>query len=200
MKTAWYNNDSLPHSMLNAGFKPLKESDHFESLRGCMEIAKGKNLLDIGCGSAEVFGTFPEWDYTGADLPHIIENVSSVSAPSAQYISFDANETDFRFIEDYDLILMNSFLSEVPDWYMILNKILYHSCGDIIIHRQEITKEETHLSEYHTYGNLPTIKTVINYDDLINAFKFNEFEMVKEDKSFPYDSAHRTFLFRKAKQ
>jgi|10_taG_2_1085330.scaffolds.fasta_scaffold97040_2 SAM-dependent methyltransferase len=197
MKTAWYNTDALPTSMLTAGFRPLQESDHFASLSRCVELSDGRTLLDIGCGTAEASAAFPQWDYTGADLPHIIEKVSKVSNPSGKYISIDANETNFEFTKQYDLILMNSFLSEVPEWYIILNKILLHSEGDILIHRQEITNTETHLDNYTTYGNLPTIKTILNYENLMNTFRFNGFGLVEECQSFPYNSNHRTFLFRK---
>lgn len=199
MKTAWYNSNSLPDSMLNSGFKPLGESDHFESLNDCLKVSKGEKLLDIGCGTGEVSKTFPNWEYTGADLPHIIQDVSQKSNPSAEYIAFDANETNFEFVKQYDVILMNSFLSEVPNWYLILNKILLHATGDVLIHRQEITHSESHLDNYITYGNLPTVKTILNYDDLMNTFKFNGFNIVREARSFPYESNHRTFLFRKDK-
>jgi hypothetical protein len=197
MKTAWYDDKNLPNSMLNAGFKPLKESDHFGALDECVKLSDGKTLLDIGCGAAEVALTYPEWEYTGADLPHIISDVSKVSSPSQNYIGFDANETSFEFVKDYDLVLMNSFLSEVPEWYTILNKILIHATGDVLIHRQEVTHSESHLDNYITYGNLPTVKTVINYEDMVNTFKFNGFSIVRATRSFPYESHHRTFLFRK---
>ena len=73
--------------MLNSGFKPLGKSDHFESLNNCFKMSKGEKLLDIGCGTGEVSKAFPNWEYTGADLPHIIQDVSQKSNPSAEYIA-----------------------------------------------------------------------------------------------------------------
>ena len=196
-KTAWHNNETLPQSMLNSGFKPLEQSDHFPSLYQAMLLSKGKTLLDIGCGMAEVFNTFPEWDYMGADLPHIIQNVSQKNNPIAGYIAFDADNTDFNFIEEYDLILMNSFLSEIPDWYTVLNKILINCKKDVIIHRQEVTDGETYSGLYHTYGNLPTTKNVVNYQSFNKTFELNGFSNIYDQPSFPYKSNWRTFLFRK---
>jgi SAM-dependent methyltransferase len=196
-KTAWHNEDTLPSSMLNTRFKSLSESNHFSSLNRCIELAGGSSLIDIGCGAGEVRNTFSQYQYTGADLPHIIENVLLKKNPGTNFIEFDANETDFSFLRDFDVVLMNGFLSEVPEWFMILNKVLANSNRNVIIHRQEVTQNESHIGKYQTYGNLVTEKTIINYNELMNLFKFNGFSVIVETNSFDYQDNNKTFLVRK---
>ena len=196
-KTAWHNVDTLPNSMLNAGFKPLSESDHFKSLSKCIESCKGSTILDIGCGLAEPFTAFKNLDYTGVDLPHMIEDVSKKKNPGAKYISIDADQTDFEFVKDYDIVLMNSFLSEMPNWYLTLSKILFHAEGDIVIHRQEVCDEPSHVAEYRTYANLVTQKSVINRNELCNIFQLNDFRIILEEESFDHPTNQRTYLLRK---
>ena len=44
--TAWFDETKLPNAMLNSGFKPLNQSDHFESLNESLSKAEGVSLLD----------------------------------------------------------------------------------------------------------------------------------------------------------
>ena len=69
MKTAWFNKSILPNAMINSGFKPLHQSDHFDALDKCFKMTEGDSLLDLGCGIAEAGSTFTDYSYTGADLP-----------------------------------------------------------------------------------------------------------------------------------
>jgi hypothetical protein len=197
IKTAWHNTKHLPHSMLNAGFRPLSESDHFKSLEKCIKNCQGKTMIDIGCGLAEPYNAFGHLEYTGVDLPHMIQDVAIKNNPAANYISVDADETDFEFIKDYDIVLMNSFLSEMPSWYLTLNKILFHARGDVIIHRQEIGDGPSHLEEYRTYASLVTYKSVINEEELNNIFLLNDFAVVLKEQSFDHPTNQRTYLIRK---
>jgi len=196
-KTAWFDNNMLPAAMLNSGFKPLRQSDHFATLDKSLSMTTGDKLLDLGCGIAEVAGTFPSYKYTGVDLPHIIENAAKVKNPEADFISFDANTDSYDFIKNYDIVLMNSFISEIPDWYRCLSNVLYNAKKYVIIHRQEITNSQSHLREYRTYAGLKTTNSVINYDELTKLFYFNEFEVVYESNSFPNDKNQKTFLLKK---
>mgnify|MGYP003646963877 CR=1 FL=1 len=196
-ETAWFNSNVLPAAMLNSGFKPLKQSDHFAPLDKSLSMASGDRLLDLGCGIGEVATTFPIYKYTGVDLQHIIENAAKVKNPQADFISFDANTDSYDFIKDYDIVLMNSFISEVPDWYRCLSNVLYNAKKYVIIHRQEVTELQSHLREYRTYAGLQTTNSVINYDELKKLFYFNEFEVVYEANSFPNDEKQKTFLLKK---
>ena len=196
-KTAWFDDSVLPAAMLNSGFKPLHQSDHYEALDKCMAMAEGDSLLDIGCGIAEVSTAFPAYKYTGVDLPHVIEKAARVKNPQTKFIAFNANKDSYDFVGDYDIVLMNSFISEMPDWYRCLNNVLCNSKGYIIIHRQEVTHEPSYLREYATYAGLKTTNSVINYEELKKVFYFNEFEILYEADSFPNNNRQKTFLIKK---
>ena len=198
MKTAWFNKSTLPHAMINSGFRPLSQSDHFKALNSCFEMISGEeSLLDLGCGIAEVGSTFTEYSYTGADLPHIIDQAARERNPDLDFVYFDADESSYEFINKYDIILMNSFISEIPNWYKTLSHVLVNAKRYIIIHRQEITDEPTFLQNYKTYANLTTTKTVINYSDLILLFQRSGYEVELEIDSFPHKNQQKTFLLRK---
>ena len=77
MTTAWFDKNVLPSSMVNTNFKCLEESDHFDALKACFDMVRdSETLLDLGCGAAEVARVFNNFDYTGADLPHIVEEAT----------------------------------------------------------------------------------------------------------------------------
>jgi|TARA_R110000868_G_scaffold81407_3_gene230385 hypothetical protein len=200
MKTAWFNKSILPNAMINSGFKPLHQSDHFDALDKCFKMTEGDSLLDLGCGIAEAGSTFTDYSYTGADLPHIIDQGARKKNPDLDFIHFEAGEDNYDFVGKYDIVLMNSFISEVPDWYRILSHVLLSAKKYIIIHRQEVTNEPSFLEEYKTYANLMTIKTVINYDDLAVLFERSGYEVKLEVDSFPYDSGQKTFLLKRIEE
>jgi SAM-dependent methyltransferase len=161
-------------------------------------MSEGNSLLDIGCGIAEAATAFPGYKYTGVDLPHIIEKAARVKNPQTKFIAFNANKDSYDFVGDYDIVLMNSFINEIPDWYKCLNNVLYNSRGYVVIHRQETTSEQSHLREYTTYAGLRTTNSVINYDELKRVFYFNELNIIYETNSFPNNQKQKTFLLRKS--
>ncbi len=197
IKTAWFDEETIASSMLNSGFKPLRHSDHFKSLNECIGMTDGVSLLDLGCGVGEVSETFTQFKYTGADLPHIIENASRKKYPDSNFLHFNANEGEYDFVGDYDVVLMNSFISEIPDWYRVLNNVLLHAKSFVIIHRQRVTEYESFLENYLTYADMPTIQTIINYDVFVKTFEMNGLELIHECDSFENDTSQRTFLFKK---
>lgn len=183
--------------MLNSGFKPLRQSDHFSSLSKCIEMTTGASLLDLGCGIGEASEAFTQFEYTGVDLPHIIEKAAKKKYPDSNFLHFNANEDRYDFVKNYDVVLMNSFISEIPDWYRILNNVLLCATSFVIIHRQRVTVRESFLENYLTYADMPTIQTIINYEAFVKTFEMNEFELIHECDSFESDTSQRTFLFKK---
>ena len=198
--TAWFNKNDLPSAMLNSGFKPLKESDHFKALSDSLSLVTGRKLLDLGCGIGEVATTFLDYEYTGADLSHIIDKAAKVKNPDFNFISFDANKDAYDFIANYDVVLMNSFISEIPNWYRCLNNILYNARKYVILHRQEVTEKQSYLREYSTYAGLKTTNSVINYEELNKMFYFNEFRVIQELNSFSNNEYQKTYLLIKEEQ
>jgi hypothetical protein len=198
MKTAWYDNKILPEAMLKSNFLPLEQSEHFQSLLSCFNYLKNeKTLLDLGCGAADISKIFQQYEYTGADLGHIIENVSQVKYPDNKYISFDVEKDSLDFLTNYDIILMNGFISELPNWYFSLTKVCCSSNKYIILHRQDVTESTSEKIKYKTYGDLFTLNNIINYKDLLKIFFMNGFELIHETNSFPNNEQKKTFLFKK---
>ena len=77
---------------------------------------------------------------------------------------------------------MNSFERNnlVPN----IEQNLIPSTGDIVIHRQEVCDQPSHLAEYKTYANLTTLKSVINKNELRNIFQLNDFRVILLRESF----------------
>ena len=174
-KTAWHDQE-MPEKMMQTHFPHIIYSDHFAPLKKCFDLISNdaNNLLDLGCGKAEISDAFPEYEYCGADLPHIIQKVSKISKPSLEYIEFDATICDMDFVSSFDVVVMNSFLSEIETADEILRKVLKYAPRYVVIHRQEI-KDKEGIEEYLTYGGLTTTKY---------TFDRNQLEKVIESSGF----------------
>jgi len=195
--TAWHNNQICQH-ILNTNFPPLNQSGHFKALKDCIDkVESGKgDLLDVGCCKAEFADTFPEFDYCGADLEHIIENVSKRIRPLLNYHHFDANTDDYSFMQRFDIVLMNGFLSEMPNAMEILESVLKHAHKYILIHRQDIA-EKGDVEHYQTYGGLDTINYVMNrsmFEDLLKKYGC---KIVIETEPFKEHPEKRSLLISK---
>lgn len=203
-KTAWYNTETIPETMLKAvtgqlfGWKQLEDSDHYESLKSALHIcSKSNSLLDLGCGAGEVSRVFNHFDYTGADLQHIIEKVAKKKNPDNKYLYFDANLDNLEFLQNYDLVLMNSFLSEIPDYFTILNKVLFNSKKYIVIHRQHFDTNNSRLVEYPSYGGVITTKTIINYQEFYTLCDRNNFLIKLNIPSSPSNDSLKTIVLER---
>ena len=203
-KTAWYDQEKIPKAMLDAasgivaGWKQLEDSDHFSALKQSIERCNNsKTILDLGCGAGEVSRVFKNLDYTGADLSHIIEKVAKKKNPNSKYINFDANLDDFSFLNGFDVILMNSFLSEIPDYFKVLNKVLFYSKKYIVIHRQQFDERDSRIENYSTYSNLMTTKTIINYKEFFDLCYRNNFSIVLNIDSFGISDANKTLVLER---
>lgn len=165
--TPW-SSDDLSQAMLRTSFPHLSKSNHFNELKQAFDVVNidinKKNLIDLGCGKAEISETFTDYDYTGADLPNIIQNVSKKTNPLLKYIEFDANVSDMEFVSNYELIVMNSFLSELPNADSVLINILNNAKNYIIIHRQAFDKKQSN-TNYRTYGNILTTKYTFSEEE-----------------------------------
>lgn len=145
----WLNSDSYSKMLDGARgilFPKLLESDHVEMLKQLIHAANPKRMIDLGCCSAEASLLATNFEYVGADLEEVINNVSKVMHPEISYIPFDASTTDFAFVKEYDTILMNAFIDVLKDGDKILDKVLAASTKKVILHRQCIRKNnETNL-------------------------------------------------------
>ncbi len=169
MKSAWYDENILPKQMVKGadgtlGWPRLEDSGHFKYLKEAISICEGNTLMDLGCGAGEVGRVYSEFDYIGYDLPHIIEKVAKKVNPHLKYDSFDAYETDFQFIKGVDIVLSNSFITELTNCTGILLKIIEKVDKYIVIHRQKFSENEE-MKQYKTYGGLGTTECKISEKD-----------------------------------
>ena len=92
---------------------------------------------------------------------------------------------------------MNSFLSEIPDYFRILNKVFFYSKKYIIIHRQEFDSNSTYLQNYNSYANLQTTKTVIQRNEFDNVCDKNNIDIKIELNSLHSQANLKTLLLFK---
>jgi hypothetical protein len=167
--TAWFNEDILPIEMIKGatgekGWGKLENSEHFNVLNSFIKDLNILKMADIGCGAAELGRVLSNINYTGFDLPHIINKVSKVVNPNLNYHYFNANNFDYTTLMEYNLLVCNGFISELSNPIEVLEKLINNTSEYLLIHRQYFSSE-TNFTEYATYGNLPTVRTHIGIDE-----------------------------------
>jgi trans-aconitate methyltransferase len=165
-ETAWFNTDKLPKEMVNGalglnGWAKLENTEHFKVLDDMVKLCNFTKIADIGCGAGELGRIYHNYEYTGFDLSHIIQNVSKIVNVNLHYRDFNADEFDYSEFNNYDLLICNSFISELTNPLEILEKIIKNTNKFLIIHRQFFSNSEKNV-EYTTYGNLKTIRSFIS--------------------------------------
>lgn len=187
-KNAWYNETILPKEMVSKvispenGWSKLEHSDHFRFLDELINLTESKTIADIGCGTAELGRIYNNFNYTGFDLPHIIEKVSKVVNPNLNYQVFDAYNFDYTFFKKYDLLICNGFISELNEPIQVLKNLLDNTKKYLIIHRQ-IFDDKSKVIEYKTYGDLLTTVCHIDINEL-NKLLINHKIVKKIDNPF----------------
>ena len=165
----WLNSESYSKMLDGARgilFPKLLESDHVGTLKQLIHAANPKRMIDLGCCSAEASLLANNFEYVGADLEEVINNVSRVMHPEISYIPFDASATDFSFVKEYDTVLMNAFIDVLKDGDKILDKVLAAATQKVILHRQCIRKENE-LNLLSSPYNGKTYQCVLS----VNTFK-----------------------------
>lgn len=146
-----------------------------------------KTVIDIGCGSGRSVMLFEDYEYTGLDLPKVINTISKVVNPKLGFIGCDIIEDDIRFIYDYDIVHMDAFIDVMQYPLQILDKILKNCNKYVLLLRQEIINEETqiiknlpfYLIQKPSYNGF-TYHSLINRKHLLKIFKKYNFKILKE--------------------
>lgn len=177
-KTAWFNEDILPSDMVKGatgekGWVRLEYSDHFKVLNGFIQNLNISKMADIGCGAGELGRLYPNINYVGFDLPHIIDKVGKVVNPNLNYHYFDADDFDYSEFKNYDILICNGFISELTKPFEVISNLLENTECYLLIHRQRFSNE-TIFSNYNTYGDLPTTTAHIGYDEFTKLLKNHE--------------------------
>jgi trans-aconitate methyltransferase len=180
-KTAWFNTTDLPNEMVRGalglnGWPRLENTDHFGVLNEMIRYCDVNNFADVGCGAGELGRVYTNHNYTGFDLPHIIEKVAKIVNPTLEYHHFNADDSDYSIFENYDLLICNGFISELTNPIEVLSKLLKHTKKNLLIHRQYFS-ESNELKGYKTYANLNTVRCSININDFNKLLK--EYKVVK---------------------
>ena len=151
----------------------------------------------MGCGNAEFGDVCKNVRYTGADLPHIIKKVALVQRPSFNYIEFDVDKDDLSFLNNYDLVFMNGFISEMKNPIETLAKILTVSKKYVLVHRQDVG-ETTYLEEYTPYDqNLIATNSTVSRNELQKTITDCGFTLDHMCNSFSGLGSKKTFLLKK---
>lgn len=199
--TCWYSKDYVYYHMINAIKKhvPLNEIGHGRVLIKLLNIvvSKERKVLDLGCGGALIH-TITDGLYTGADMQHIIENVSKKCFDDLNYKIVDVITDDLNFLKNYDIIIMNALIDVMQYPLFMLDKILKKCNNYVILHRQEVIDGETVIIQNPSYGGL-TYHTRINVHDFNTIIKNTGFEIIKNIDSNLDINTWRSFLLKKLK-
>jgi hypothetical protein len=179
---AWYNKVTVPAEMLRGakaeipGWKRLEENEHFKTLDKIISGLDISSIVDIGCGAGEIGRVYNNLEYLGADLDHIVDNVSMQVNPHLKYLKFDAHDSDFDFVKPFDIVLLNGFLSEMANPIEILDKILKNSSKHVIVHRQDLSDiEETRIENYNSYGGVEATNCIMSKQEFSDVCFSNGF-------------------------
>ena len=124
MKTCWHDDKTTPREMIAGAqgklWPKLKGSSHVSILKELINKSGNKNVLDLGCGAAELSTILsPDHSYCGVDLPHTIDLVAKKLHPDLSYIKCDVECDDIKFLSDYDLIVMNAFIDVLNKTFLL---------------------------------------------------------------------------------
>jgi trans-aconitate methyltransferase len=141
LDSAWFNEDVLPSDMVKGatgekGWSKLEDAEHFKVLNQFISNLTINKMVDIGCGAGELGRVLSNINYTGFDLPHIINKVSKIVNPNLNYIYFNADDFDYSILKEYDLLVCNSFISELNNPIEVLTKLIDNTTNYLLIHRQ----------------------------------------------------------------
>jgi len=184
--SCWYDTDKTPSEMIRGAtgvlWPVLEKSDHFSALESMLRTASISSLsiLDVGCGAGDVSRVCGTLFYVGADMPHILSSVSQQVNPLARYREFDAYESNYEFIGEYDIVLMNAFIDVIEYPVSILRRILENSKKYVILHRQTISSNSpTKIVKSQSYGGW-TYRTVLEEKEFKQILQENEFQILED--------------------
>jgi SAM-dependent methyltransferase len=168
----------LKNHDLTKHFKAFTDLLFHEKLQAVMQVEGYMELLDLGCGSGILSEFIGEYNYFGADLPHVVAGCAMRNYPQYFYRGCDIYKDDLDWIYHYDVVVINGVLDVMQHPIAVLEKLLEAMCigGFLIIHRQEIAKDgETRTQINGSYGSV-TYHSVINrkeFEDILEKYWCN---------------------------
>lgn len=189
MQSCWHTRNAVDHilSAYKQHLSNLFVTPHIQALnkiiyQATARYGHGLKVLDVGCGTALVARLFSEHSYTGADLPHMIDECATRLNPEYQYRYIDwENTPDYKFLQEYNLIVANAFIDvlELPIEQMAR---LLSSKKPIILHRQEISNtQHTHCIQNPSYGSL-TWHSIINREEFMELLRQFNYGIIAQEQ------------------
>jgi putative methyltransferase (TIGR04325 family) len=186
--TCWYSK-GLAHSMsiMHAKWKKVDEVENWIVLLKYLQYCKNNNaktILDLGCGAGHHQKTEfirNNLDYTGADLPNVIDTSSVKIYPEGKYISLDIYSDKIEFIKNFDIVLMNAFIDVIEFPLDILNKVLTYINKFVILHRQRLSDKKTYIEKHQSYNGFTYI-SIINNNDFLQILEKNNIEILEKNQ------------------
>jgi FkbM family methyltransferase len=171
--------------------------EHMNKFSELLPEGNGR-LLDLGCGTGMLSDFKKNYTYYGADLPHIIYKSAIRNYPKEFFRAWDVTTDDLEWIGEFNIVVLNALIDVMETPLKTLDLILRHAKADIIIHRQEITKEMTKVFMNGSYGG-HTYHSIINRDEFLNVLDLNNYAIEKEvNLSFSnWENGGNSFLLKK---
>lgn len=105
--------------------------------------------------------------------------------PELSYVAFDAKDSDFEFVKEYDTVLMNAFIDVLENGEQVLDKVLKKASSKVILHRQCIRKDhELNLIDSPYFGK--TYQLVLAISSFKKLLSSNGFK-IKQQHSWTND-------------
>ena len=179
----WYQKECV-ESMNRFEDECIKNQDiqpHYKSFNELLNLCGTGKLLDIGTGTARISQFCKNFEFVGADLPHILSGCAMRNYPKYKYQSIDIIEDNLAWIREYDVIVLNGVIDVMENGLYILERILTHSKKFVLIHRQEITENGKTHSKVNPSYNSHTFHSIINRKDWNDLIDRMGFEIIKEN-------------------
>ena len=82
------------------------------------------DLLDIGTGTGMISEYCGNFNFYGADLPHVLSGCSVRNYPQYFYRAMDIEKDDISWIQQFNVLVLNAVIDIMKDPITILQKVL----------------------------------------------------------------------------
>ena len=176
---SWVESDLLVEQMIKGSSgelwgNTLEGSDHFPILKQAFSlVGNSGSLLDIGCGAGDVSRVW-EGEYTGIDLPWVVERVSKVCNSTRNYLPIDLRPSSLSLLPHARVVLMNAFLDVRDDPHEFLDALLKMNYENFIVHRQRLTNGSAKLEYRKSYGDSTVPSSIMSWDRIYQSVMSND--------------------------
>jgi FkbM family methyltransferase len=163
----------------------LKDQDINEHMKGFTSLLqlvepKGTPLIDLGTGTAMISEFCKDFQFVGADLPHILKECAMRNYPEYMYRACDILVDDLEWISKFPVVVANGLIDIMPNAMDVLVKIMEHTSDYLLIHRQEITEEGNTTQIINGSYTGQTFHSIFSRADFNNTVERMNFRIVKE--------------------